>query len=112
MSKLQRIALAIPVIILSMTASPASSAENRPLCPKIIGTTVSVSGVIDSASVVDGAARYDLASEDSPCMSLYFSVKDPTGRLRCREGQRITASGLVVDNGLGADIFTTNYSCK
>ncbi len=98
--------------IITMTAVLASAQAKRPLCPNIAGKTVSVSGTITGTGVEDGTARYDLDSKDSPCMSLYFAVVDPKGRLLCKEGQEITASGVVKVTTLGADLITTDYSCK
>jgi hypothetical protein len=109
MTNLQRISVITTMMLLF--ASTAFSGE-RPLCPKLFGKSITVTGKIVDAYVSDGAAKYDLAPEDSPCLSLYFSVVDPNGKLRCQKGQQITATGIVKDNGLGADLSTSDYSCK
>jgi hypothetical protein len=95
-----------------LLSSPALSQSQRPLCPSIFGKSMKVSGVIQSVSVSNGAAQYDLGDADSPCASLYFSVVDPRGTLLCKVGQRISASGTVVDNGLGANLSSTDYTCQ
>ena len=103
---------ALSILSTVLLVSPASSQGHRPLCPAIFGKSIKVSGKITSAHVEDGVAKYDLDNDDSPCMSLYFSVVDPRGQLLCKEGQQISASGLVVDNGLGANLSSTDYSCQ
>jgi hypothetical protein len=93
-------------------ATPSWSQSQKPLCTSIFGKSISVSGKITSANVADGVAKYDLSADDSPCMSLYFSVVDPRGQIRCKKGQRIKASGTAVDSGLGANLSSTDYSCQ
>ncbi len=101
--------LAVSTVLLG---SQALAQTQKPLCPSLFGKSMKLSGTIQSTGVTDGVARYDLSSDDAPCMSLYFSVVDPRGQLICKEGQRISASGTVVDSGLGANLSSTDYTCK
>jgi hypothetical protein len=103
---------AVSILSTVLLVSPASSQGQRPLCPALFGQSIKVSGKITRAYVEDGVAKYELNAADSPCASLYFNVVDPRGQLQCKEGQQISASGLAVDNGLGANLSSTDYSCQ
>lgn len=100
------------MLLLASPAWPQQPRHRRTLCPSLFGKSISVSGKITDTDVQDDGAYYTLDSKDSPCASLYFSVVDPGGHLRCKKGQRIKATGIVKDNALGANLFATDYSCK
>jgi hypothetical protein len=101
------------LFIMAITALCASSQEkHRPMCPDLFGKSITVTGRIVRAYVDDDKAIYELDSKDSPCLSLYFNVVDAKGKVRCKADQQITASGIVKNNGLGADLLSTDYSCK
>jgi hypothetical protein len=104
--------MAMAMLVLASSASPQQRRHSRPLCPSLSGKSISVSGKITDTEVQDDGAYYTLDSKDSPCASLYFSVVDPSGHIRCKKGQRIKATGIVQENSLGANLSATDYTCK
>jgi hypothetical protein len=77
------------------------------------GQSIHVTGTIDFITTsAPPQVIYYLRSEGRPCISSEFTIVDPRGPARCREGLKITASGPLEITVTGARIIDTNYKCQ
>jgi hypothetical protein len=101
----------VSILSLVLLASPASSQQQS--CGQMSNQSISVSGIIDYITTnASLEVTYYLRSEGRPCISDAFTIVDPRGPARCREGLKITASGILQITATGARITTSNYSCQ
>jgi hypothetical protein len=93
-------------------AFPALSQGIQYVCQNFANQNVNVAGRIDSARVEGGVAIYVVNQADAPCFTKLFSVEDPSGQIRCHEGQRIVTSGTLNATDGKAWVSGSNYSCQ
>jgi hypothetical protein len=82
-------------------------------CGLMTGKPVTVSGTIDFISTYNPPqVIYHMRSQGLPCISDAFIIVDPNGPARCREGLKITASGILQQTVSGAQLVSSFYTCQ
>jgi hypothetical protein len=85
-------------------------------CDPDVGKPGTIAGKVTGAAASDGKAVYDLYVEDAdaPCFAQSFEFDDPSGKVKCQEGQTLKGSGVIAfdDNTQAVSVVGTDYSCQ
>jgi hypothetical protein len=91
---------------------PQQLPSQQQSCGQMSGQYMHVTGTIDFISTnAPPQVIYYLRSEGRPCISDQFTIVDPRGPARCREGLKITAFGPLEITATGARVIDSNYTC-
>jgi hypothetical protein len=94
------------------------SADSLADCLAMVGKTVRVSGIVYDVEIVDsgnrkGEVRYMLESMEPnlSCGSNARGLYDRGGVIKCKEGQRATAEGMLYNKGVFV-VYADTVSCS